>query len=76
MKVFLIKIHVPTIAVTTFAELAGSVTGMAVDEANVAEVTCRATLDEETSGATGTDAAMLGTVATTLATVGGATMAE
>ena len=40
--------------------------------------TCRATFDEATGAgvATGTDAAILGTVAATLATVGGATIAE
>jgi hypothetical protein len=70
--------HLPTVEVTTFSVLVEFVTGIAVDEANVAGVTWRAAFDEGTGAtvATGIDAAKLGTLATTLATGGGATMTE
>ena len=49
-----------------------------VDEGTRAVETCRATFDEATGAgvATGIDATILGTVAGTLAAVGGATIAE
>lgn len=78
MKGFVREVHLPTVVVTMFSVLVELVTGMAAEEAKVAEVTCRATFDEGTGAgvATGIDAAMLGALATTLATGGGATMAE
>jgi hypothetical protein len=62
---------VPTVEVTSSTELAAVVATTKVDEGAGAVETCRATFDEATGAgvATGTDAAILGTV-------GGATIAE
>jgi hypothetical protein len=71
------EMYLPTVAVTTFAELV-EITGAALDEATEAVVTCRATFEDGTGAGAGVDA---GTGIdtdrlATLATVDGTTMAE